>query len=196
MTKRILCYGDSNTWGSSDHDTRIDNGHQWPVILQTKLGSPYVVIQEGLAGRVAGNYEPKAYRNGKDHYEVAFRSASPLNFVVISLGTNDLKSHFNRTPEQIVEDLLWYSTETKRLAVDNENIQPKLIYVTPANFSSSEYFEADEIVRQRVIELLLKSGEQVVVLPEILMSSDGVHYSEMAHDVVAKNVFEKVMELA
>lgn len=193
--KRILCYGDSNTWGSTDHDTRMDEALQWPVILQKKLGNSYNTIQEGLGGRVAGDYEPKTYRNGKRYYEIAFRSASPVSVVIVSLGTNDLKTKYARRPDQIVDDLLWYADETKRVEKVNEGIRPVIIYVAPANFVSSKYFEAHEKVRTAVINLLTKTKEQTIVLPEVPMTSDGVHYSKEAHETVAEKVFEKITEL-
>lgn len=195
MKKRILCYGDSNTWGQSDHDTRIEDESQWSVILQDKLGSGYRVIQEGLGGRIAGDYELETHRNGKSYFKIAFESASPVDMVIISLGTNDLKTRFNRTSEQVSNDLVWYADEVKNLLVDNENIQPTLLYVAPANFVSSNYFEANEDVRQEVIRLLQQSKENVLILPKLTMSSDGVHYSEEAHRVVAEEIFRKIKEL-
>jgi lysophospholipase L1-like esterase len=44
--KRILIYGDSNTWGAGP-ENRYPDERQWSMILQTKLGGGYRVIQEG-----------------------------------------------------------------------------------------------------------------------------------------------------
>ena len=58
--KKILIYGDSNTWGDNFFlGKRIDDDKQWANILQKKLGSEYKVIQEGLPGRIAGNFHIK-----------------------------------------------------------------------------------------------------------------------------------------
>ena len=51
--KRILCFGDSNTWGyvpSSDAE-RYPASIRYPRVLQDKLGKDYEVIEEGLPGR-------------------------------------------------------------------------------------------------------------------------------------------------
>lgn len=50
--KRILCYGDSNTWGyipgtAKRHDTKT----RWTGMLQDKLGDEYEIIEEGLNSR-------------------------------------------------------------------------------------------------------------------------------------------------
>jgi lysophospholipase L1-like esterase len=49
--KRILCYGDSNTWGYDQvtHD-RFDKQERWTDQLSRALGSNYTIIEEGLNG--------------------------------------------------------------------------------------------------------------------------------------------------
>lgn len=47
--KKILCYGDSNTWGQAAFGGRIEGEEQWPNILQALLPSSCKVIQEGWA---------------------------------------------------------------------------------------------------------------------------------------------------
>ena len=48
--KRILCYGDSNTWGYRPIlGTRCDSGTRWPARLASLTGRE--VAEEGLNGR-------------------------------------------------------------------------------------------------------------------------------------------------
>ena len=48
----ILCFGDSNTYGyKPDRTGRYDENTRWTGILQTKLGTQYRIIEEGLCGR-------------------------------------------------------------------------------------------------------------------------------------------------
>ena len=56
MTRQVLCYGDSNTWGcmpleESDVAIRLSRADRWPGVLQDELGSDYWIIEEGLNGR-------------------------------------------------------------------------------------------------------------------------------------------------
>jgi lysophospholipase L1-like esterase len=50
--KRILCYGDSNTWGYDPvSKDRLDRDTRWPRALRVALASGYEIIEEGLGGR-------------------------------------------------------------------------------------------------------------------------------------------------
>ena len=50
--KRILCFGDSNTWGYDPAtQDRFDRATRWPGVLREQLGTGYEVIEEGLNGR-------------------------------------------------------------------------------------------------------------------------------------------------
>ena len=55
--KKILIYGDSNTWGDNFiTGERIPDDKQWPHILEANIKG-YKILQEGLPGRIAGDYE-------------------------------------------------------------------------------------------------------------------------------------------
>jgi len=100
MKKRILCYGDSNTWGY-DSDNQVDKGRfqvrfsddvRWTGILAAKLGDGYTVIEEGLNARTTIWDDPAwADRNGLMYLRPCLNAHAPLDLVVLMLGTNDLK---------------------------------------------------------------------------------------------------------
>ena len=55
-TKRVMLYGDSNTWGfipikEGAPSTRYPADVRWPGVLQAKLGDDYEVVVEALNGR-------------------------------------------------------------------------------------------------------------------------------------------------
>ena len=64
--KRILCYGDSNTWGHDPTKTdpatglycRYPKDVRWTGVLQNLLGSGYTVIEEGQNGRTIATEDP------------------------------------------------------------------------------------------------------------------------------------------
>lgn len=102
MTKTILCYGDSNTWGmaASLDGGRLPYEQRWPTVMQARLGEGYRVIPEGLSGRTTVWDEPAGDvtlgdRSGRRHLNVALESHMPLDLVVIMLGTNDLKARYS-----------------------------------------------------------------------------------------------------
>ena len=54
MQRRILCFGDSNTWGyNAEDESRFEKGVRWTSLLQEALGEEYDIIEEVLRGRTA-----------------------------------------------------------------------------------------------------------------------------------------------
>lgn len=51
--KSILCYGDSNTWGSdpADPNRRFGRDSRWIGVMRRELGDDFEVSEEGLGGR-------------------------------------------------------------------------------------------------------------------------------------------------
>jgi len=95
--KTILCYGDSNTWGTNPaNGERFGWNERWPGALRETLGARYHVIEEGLPGRTTVWDDPvEGYKNGKTYLIPCLDSHKPLDLVIIMLGTNDLKMRFS-----------------------------------------------------------------------------------------------------
>lgn len=101
--KTVLCYGDSNTWGSRpDNGERFAPHERWTGVLRAALGDGVMVVEEGLGGRTTVRDDPvEEYRNGKTTLMPCLLSHRPLDLVVLMLGTNDLKRRFNLTAHEI-----------------------------------------------------------------------------------------------
>ncbi len=201
--KKILLYGDSNLWGYRD-GKRIEDKYQWANMLSDYLGSNYKVIQEGLPGRVAGNIDKeKPFKNGKDIFDAVFRACSPLDYVVIALGTNDLSFEYNRTSKEIYDDLMWYKERANEIYLDLKFKErffkefPKFIYVLPGNFDyendAKDFFDKErENERQKLIKLFKDNYKDTYIeLNNIdLVKGDGMHYSvegqKQVFDIVKK----------
>ena len=117
MPKRILCFGDSNTFGwigSLEGPTRrFPSNVRWTGCLATLLGPDYEIIEEGLGGRTlrdhftvgSGVFVPGAGLCGKDYLPACLLSHLPLDAVVIMLGSNDMKSALNRSEHDIADGM-------------------------------------------------------------------------------------------
>lgn len=203
--KKILIYGDSNTWGDNfTTKTRIPDENQWPNILQKKIGEKAKIIQEGLPGRVAGDEDlEKTYKNGKTSFVPIFRTAAPVDIIIISLGINDLQIKYNKSYEDIYSYLLWYTKVIEEDFSDEDNQgkyyvnkkMPKIIYILPANFNSNsrlkEFGVLDEISeekRQKLIKLL-KENVTYIEPDKLELFSDGLHYNYDDHQKVADKVY-------
>ncbi len=104
MKKRILCFGDSNTFGwigtLEGPARRYPSDIRWTGRLSSLLGPDFEIIEEGLGGRTlrdhftvgSGVSVPGAGLSGKDYLPACLLSHLPVDAVVIMLGSNDMKS--------------------------------------------------------------------------------------------------------
>ena len=102
--KRILCFGDSNTWGLiPGTGKRFADGVRWTSIIRNDLEqSGYEIIEEGLCGRTTIFEDPdRIGRAGDKLLPVFLESHAPLDMVIIMLGTNDCKPVYNADAETI-----------------------------------------------------------------------------------------------
>lgn len=200
--KKILVYGDSNTWGDNFiTGERIADEKQWINILRKKYNKEYIFLQEGLPGRLAGNEEiTKKYKNGKDTFISTFRTNAPVDTVIISLGTNDLQLKYNKTSEKIINDLLWYKetldesfsdVEDKKKYFNGKNLN--LIYILPINFdykvNAREIFNSEcERKRQEIIKYFQNQNINIIIADNMNLFEDGIHLSYQGHEKMAKLV--------
>lgn len=111
VERRVLCFGDSNTWGfvpiSTPPSSRYARELRWPNVMGASLGPDVTVIEEALNGRTTDIADPAqpllagAGLDGAAYLPAALASHLPLDAVVIMLGTNDTKAHFARAPARI-----------------------------------------------------------------------------------------------
>jgi len=131
--KTILCYGDSNTWGYvPTTDTRYPRDVRWPGALQNLLGQGFDVISEGLCGRTLVAEDPKKpHRTGITHLKAILESADPVDLIIVMLGTNDIKSTYNLSAQQIAAHL----EQTIELIRDPKNEVekvPEILIICPS----------------------------------------------------------------
>ena len=98
--KRILCYGDSNTFGHNPIDgSRLPRGQRWTGILADLLGDGYEILEEGLCGRTTVHECPDAEgMSGLPYLAPCLLSHRPVDLVILMLGTNDLQVPFSAIP--------------------------------------------------------------------------------------------------
>jgi lysophospholipase L1-like esterase len=103
-TKRIMCFGDSLTWGWKPTSgglfaERYARSERWTGVMASELGNSFEVIEEGLNGRTTDIEDPASPQlSGAAYLPSAIASHLPLDLVILMLGTNDTKAHFARSP--------------------------------------------------------------------------------------------------
>ena len=107
MSKKILCFGDSLTWGyDPEKRQRFDADSRWPRVMGSLLGDGYEVIEEGQNGRTIATEDPaEGEKNGLTYIGPCLESHTPLDFVIIMLGSNDCKRKFSYSPMDIAGEM-------------------------------------------------------------------------------------------
>jgi len=210
--KQVLCFGDSNTWG---HNPQTYGRHprnvRWPSVLAEFLGEDYHVAECGLSGRTTVFDDPFAdCRNGRKALGYALQEHMPIDLLIISLGTNDLKfttaagsarglsvllhdAIYNKLPNRVMQPLAEHAKilviSPIRLAADIEKKRPG---VMPAD----SYKESCQFA-----EVFLPVCEQYGV--ELLDAAafaqpsevDCIHMDAENHKKLAHAVYEKIKQM-
>lgn len=109
MTRTLLCFGDSNTYGAPPIVEGVDmvrHGPQtrWPRIAHHALGAGWDLVEEGLPGRTAQFKDPVmgARMDGRIGLDIALNSHGPIDVMTLMLGTNDVKARFAVSAEHVL----------------------------------------------------------------------------------------------
>src|SRR5262245_6834854 len=131
----VLCFGDSNTYGQrpdAAEPGRLPADQRWTGRLQNLLGDGYYVIEEGLNGRTTDlDYPDRPGCNGRTYLWPCLLTHGPLDFVVIMLGSNDLKHQFGRTAADIAAAVGGLLDDVARYADERGHPVPAILLVNP-----------------------------------------------------------------
>jgi len=177
--KNVLCFGDSNTWGYSPQDgDRHPPEIRWTGVLQKSLGANYRVIEEGLNGRTTfineEGEDARPLRSGSDVLQIILESHRPLDFVIIMLGTNDLKLEFDLSVEEIalgVKELCETIINSEYLT---DNV-PQILLISPTHIGSTIMPEQEEFFSQAREKSYLFSEHYEKVASDL-----GIHFLDAA----------------
>lgn len=139
MKKSIVCFGDSNTWGyDAETDRRFKDDIRWTGILHTELGDAYRMIEEGLPGRTSVSEDPLFEGlSGISYIYPCLMSHSPLDLVVIMLGTNDTKERFGLTSYNIAQGIVRLALKAKDSGAGPEGKAPEVLVIAPLRLEQS-----------------------------------------------------------
>ncbi|MBD5464437.1 MAG: SGNH/GDSL hydrolase family protein [Lachnospiraceae bacterium] len=205
--KRILCFGDSNTYGyKPDGSGRYDENVRWTGRLQHMLGEEYQIMEEGLCGRTTVFEDAlRANRKGSQILPMLLETHNPLDLVIIMLGTNDCKRRYQASAKVIGKGMEQLVLQVKEKTERNT----KLLLVSPIHMGKGvgeEGFdgEFDENSEETVKQL--KDEYEKIALDyhcNFLAASDSAlpspvdreHLDERGHEKLAFAIYEKVREI-
>ncbi len=133
MSKTILCFGDSNTWGSAPSGKRYGADTRWPRAMANLLGGDYDVIEEGFCGRTCLIDDPVegGFKSGANYLPPCLMSHSPLDLVILMLGTNDTKQRFGLNAFTIAQGAGELVKIAIRYGLDVQDRPAKVLLVSP-----------------------------------------------------------------
>jgi len=204
--KRILCYGDSNTWGyisGSDHQ-RYNENERWTKLLQKMLGNDYEIIEEGLNSRTLfsdDNRPGKEGRNGFTYLKPCLDTHDKLDFIILMLGTNELKNTFNNTAQDIVDMVDKYVQFIKNNKSQIDKTTPIVIISgLPLVRETTEYCtkgdkykgasKKSEELNQLYKNYCKTKNITYIDNNDLQTGIDGVHLTKESHELLAQKLFD------
>lgn len=207
---KILCYGDSNTYGHNPIDgSRLKI--RWTKELQKSLGADYEIIEEGLCGRTTVFDDAfTSGLNGKEMLEPILRTHHPLDLVILMLGTNDMQLQFSVNEYDIARGVEALIKIIKNPLIYSGKI-PEILVVSPVKtnkgMDNNEYF-SHIFGTERCIKIsselagYIKSvadmhGVYFMNAADYAKASDldGLHLNEENHILLSKAIENKIHEI-
>ena len=204
ILKKILCFGDSNTYGYiPNNGARYDKNTRWTGVLSLLSHGKFEIIEGGCNNRTAFATNPA----GKifTGYEILPELLTDdFDAVVLAIGINDTQFLF----DTVIED---FTTGIENLIniVQAKSPQAKILLVAPSiltedvlNGNFACLFDRTSIEKSRQLPLLYqkiaeKQNIEFLDLNSVAKTSslDGLHYAPEQHLKIAQAIFTILSEL-
>ncbi len=210
--KEILCFGDSNTHGYMPGvGTRYPMDVRWSGRLAGLLGEGYHVVEEGLDGRTtAFEDELQPWRSGLGYIGGCVKSHAPLDLIIIMLGTNDAKTRYGVSADEIgfgLRELIAKIETFFRYNGAHYGPCPKLLVVSPVPMPATggdPEFNEESLKKQAGLKAVYRpiaeemgcafAAAEDWIGPDLL-GEDYCHYLPEAHRIFAERMAGLVKEL-
>ena len=204
---KILCYGDSNTWGyisGSDHQ-RYGENERWTKILSKKLGDKFEIIEEGLNSRTLISNDERPGKEGKNGFQYlipCLDTHDPIDLVIIMLGTNELKKVYKKSMEEIGKIFEEYFVKVilnRRSQIVNK--YPKLLIIAPpiVNKECGEKYEGahEKSLKMNEIYKKIAQSNNCYFVDNIGLKAgiDGIHLTKESHRLLSDKVYNEMKKI-
>lgn len=195
--RRVLCIGDSITYGSGVLRTRWKD--TYPAILENKLGEEFQVLNYGIPGATLVADGDKPY---SQVFLQATRKTDP-EMILLMLGTNDSK-HQNWDAEKYEAALQRWVSE-----LNSYSSKPKVFVMAPpaafrVNHKPIVYGIQDTVIRDEIFPAVKRQTALHATgfidlytptqgRPELY--TDGVHPNAHGNRILAQHIFDVLKEI-
>jgi lysophospholipase L1-like esterase len=204
--RTVLCFGDSNTWGTDPaDDSRFPRSVRWPGRLQAALGDDWHVVEEGLPGRTTTLDSPLAPgKNGLSYLVPCLDSHAPLDAVVIFLGTNDLADRYSLSATDIARAAGRLVHVVRGSAAGIDGGAPEALLACPPRVGDVEWEDGwkGAAAKSALLPDRFRAVADELACPLVDLAvvtrfsdADGVHLDADGHAAVARAVEDALRRL-
>ena len=182
--KKILCYGDSNTWGCSPIDSsRFDENTRWPMVMSSILGNDFLVLEEGLNGRTALNLSPDNYMlNGIEYIDSLIEKHFPIDILILNLGLNDVFIFEEVTINEILNGIEKIIDTVNNFQTKHNCNIPETVIMSPLKFNS-------DVEWAQTIELQINKLKEIPAAYKKLSIEKNCHFFN-SYDYVTGSIID------
>lgn len=195
--KKILCFGDSNTFGyNPNNGSRYNENSRWTGILKNLCKNNYEIIEAGCNNRTAFSNNPNGIQF--TGYKVLPEYLKEIyDTIIFAIGINDLQKFYNPTLEEFetgIENLI----KKIRESLPNCNIiilSPSHITENILNSNFRFMFNQTSIEKSKQITPIYEKianeyNCKFLDLNKIVTTSkiDGLHYDIEEHKKIAQSI--------
>ena len=203
--KKILCFGDSNTYGFiPSSGKRYDENSRWSGILKKLLREEYEIIEAGCNNRTAFCDNPAGVN--ETGYKVLPSLLTPdIDCVILAVGINDLQYLYNismKDYENGLENLIGI-VRTKLPRAKIILLSPSVITEDILNSCFAAMFDETSIEKSKQLSAIYeraarKENCKLLDLKKIASPSktDGLHYEKIEHIKIANAIFDLINQNA
>ena len=200
---KIFIYGDSNTYGQIPNIEGYSKNaaiRQYPIdkIWWYPLTKKHEVIVNGVPGRAISNDNPWLEgRNASLTIDEDINGVNP-DMVIIQLGTNDCKSRYGLSAEDI----------TKQMDIFASYIQEKtgasIMIISPAtimegNKITDKFYKGGQEKSRQLDNLFKKlsanKGFEFVSGKDLSVGEDGEHLTLLSHHILSQRIMQTLEKI-
>ena len=198
---KVLCFGDSNTYGYNTFDgSRYDENTRWTGVLQKLAGGGYEIIEAGGNNRTAFSDNPDGieytgYKILPEYLKETY------NTIIFAIGINDLQKFYNPGLEEFEKGMKFFFTQAYTMAMESNIIILSPSHIKENILKSNFRFLFDEtsVKKSKKItpiyeRIACEFGWKFLDLNKLVQTSDidGLHYNPDAHKKIAENIIKLI----
>lgn len=198
--KKILCFGDSNTYGFIAGDGgRYDKNTRWTGLLQQKLAPDYKIIEAGCNNRNGFIENPDGDEFTGYKVLPKYLEKNP-DIVILAIGINDVQKFYKPTLDTIADGLISMIKTIKGAEIIL--IAPPVLHDNILDGMFSFQFDRESIETSKHLPAIYKKIAKdngchfLNFNNEIKLSDkDGLHYPPESHKYIADKLADFIMTL-